>query len=246
MSSLGNSPQTSATTSKPAIDFHVLDPEEIRRTMVGVLLKLRQESLMKAVAEGSKMTGEKLDYGNASAWMRAIPGRFGEPKQVALLRYLGIEGAQLSHQRIHCWALPKPETPEAQAVMDMLDFAGGKWTKALRLTTPSEGLRGYAVLTDGATVVIPPSVTLPTQALETWLDRIGINSTSAAQISTCSLTDEQWQALNQGELKPDALWADTARSTEADWQVVIDWAKTHQLTASDILKIAQQHTQSSQ
>lgn len=243
MSLSRDNPPTSPAGIKPVIDFQALDREEIRRAMVGVLLKLRQESLMKTAAEGSKMTGEKLDYGNASAWMRAIPGRFGEPKQVALLKYLGIEGAQLTHQRIHCWALPKPNTPEAQAVLDMLDFTGGKRTKALRLTTPTDGLWGYAVLANGATVVIQPSVTLPPQDLATWLNRLGLSSSAVEQIPTHTLTDDQWQALNQGELKPDALWADTARSTAEYWQPVLDWARAHELTASDILAIVQKHTQ---
>ncbi|WP_290680205.1 hypothetical protein [Halothiobacillus sp. 15-55-196] len=217
--------------------FSGLDGESRNREVTRTLLRLRGESLMKAVAAGSKVLGVRLDYGNASAWMREIPGRFGQKKQDELLSYLGVEQHRLTAGRIHVWALP-PHTDleRAKAMLDLLATYAGQPDRFAWLKTPSDALRGLALMAGGVSIVFLPTSETNHEDMTQWLVQFGLKDKQDVSSEVGVISDEIWTQLLDHQLSPGSLWLTSGPSAEQDWRPVIEWAKQNGLGPEETLR----------
>lgn len=236
---MSTEPSTESIKSaeKSENSFSGLDGESRNREVTRTLLKLRGESLMKAVAAGSKALGVKLDYGNASAWMREIPGRFGQNKQEELLRYLGVEQHRLNPGQIHVWALP-PHTDleRAKALLDLLATYAGQPDRFAWLKTPSDALRGLAIMVGGVTIVFLPTAETNQEDMTQWLVQFGLKGEQDLSAEAGVISDEIWEQLLNNQLSPGSLWLTSGPSADEDWRPVIEWAKQNGLGPEETLR----------
>ncbi|MDA3876653.1 MAG: hypothetical protein PF483_06150 [Halothiobacillus sp.] len=232
---------TNPPTEQPGHDFSNQDGESRNRDAIRILLALRKESLMRAVAEGSKVCGAKLDYGNASAWMREIPGRFGQKKQEDLLRYLGIENHRLSPERIHWWVLPgQKDTEQTEGFLRLLETYAGQLDRFMWLRNPSGALRGLAILAGGVSIIFRPTAETNSAEMTHWLAQFKCTAEQDGSTASGVKTDEIWQQLIANQLSPEALWSPSKDSTnEDDWRIVIEWAKQNGLGPEDTKTLLQ-------
>ncbi|MGC8697902.1 MAG: hypothetical protein ACP5Q0_05455 [Halothiobacillus sp.] len=201
------------------------DAESRHRDAVRILLKLRNESLMQAVAQGSKLAGVKLDYGNASAWMREIPGRFGPAKQMALLRYLGINGQRLDSSRLHFWFLPNTKDATAAKEMKGLWLSFDAEPSQYRwLRDSAGGFLGLAVQVAGGSIVFLPGAQSGRSEMEAWLAQFKWENQQPPLPDAGGIANEVWQKLRASELPPEFLWQPSDQTPTPDWQSVITFA----------------------
>lgn len=225
--------------------MHSSSPEESdqegearNREAVRTLLKLRNESLMAATAKGSKVTGVKLDYGNASAWMREIPGRFGKIKQTALLEYLGIEGQRLSPSKIHNWILPRQGDKELNADFSkLLDTYAAQPSRYAWMIGQHGGLKGLAIFSDGASIVFQPTNTVNRTEMEHWLAQSKLTKAQDASAEVGEKSEELWEKLISNQILPEALWSSVASEPTQDWQPVIAFANQSGMSPNEVLEI---------
>lgn len=225
-----SSPQPSDTTDT--------DGESRNREAVRTLLKLHGESLMTAVAKGSKATGIRLDYGNTSAWMREIPGRFGQSKQRELLRYLGIEDHRLDPRRIHFWILPNPgDTELSGALFELLTTYADQPSQFLWLSNSAGAFRGLAILAGGVSIVFLPTAGTNRLEMEQWLENLKDTNIQGISAEAGVKSDAIWQELISNKLPPEVLWSASEPTTEQDWHVVIDLAEKNGLDPQSAQKL---------
>ena len=134
----------------PAVQSPPMQP------LVTSLLELRQVSLMKAVGQAAARYPEvRLDYGNASAWLRGIPGRLGSNKLSVLLDYLGLHQGRLDAERIHWWYLPKEQVmTEQNELLRLLRHYAGEPSAVLWLQNTAGNLLGLAIKAGAVSVVL--------------------------------------------------------------------------------------------
>lgn len=225
MSTTSTSHSTSSTET-PKRSRATLDGELRNREVTRTLLSLRGESLMHAVAAASRNPGVRLDYGNASAWMREIPGRFGQKKQEELLRYLGVDQHRLNPGQIHVWALPRTDdVARSRALLDLLNTYAEPPDRFIWLTTPSGALRGLAIKAGGVGIVFQPTAETNQNGMRQWLSLFQLRGEQEASAGTGVKTDEMWGQLIDNQSSPESLWLSAEPSAQADWKIVIDWAK---------------------
>ncbi|MHB8919420.1 MAG: hypothetical protein ACYC3N_00095 [Halothiobacillus sp.] len=236
---MSTKPSTESTKSaeKSENTFSGLDGESRNREVTRTLVKLRGESLMKAVAAGSKALGVRLDYSNASAWMRDIPGRFGQKKQEELLHYLGVDQHRLNSGQIHVWALPPcTDTERAQGLLDLLATYAGQPDRFAWLKTPSDALRGLALMAGGVSIVFLPTAETNQEDMTQWLVQFGLKDEQDVSREVGVISDEIWTQLLDNQLSPGSLWLTSEASAEQDWRPVIEWAKLNGLSPEETLQ----------
>jgi hypothetical protein len=235
--------ETSLDTGKIKNKLQALVGESRNREVAKILLRLRGESLMKAVAEGSKVPGTKLDYGNASAWLREIPGRFGQAKQEALLRYLGVELHGLNPKYVHSWILPPATGPELlQDLSDLLTVYAKQPHRFAWLKVSSSALQALAIAAGEVSIVFKPTAESNVTDMAQWLKRLGLSNAQNAT-SELIISDEQWRLLIAQQLLPDALWGAFNSAALSRWQMVIEWAIQQGLSPEDtLLRLKQAHS----
>ena len=217
--------------------FSGLDGESRNREVTRTLVKLRGESLMKAVAAGTKALGVRLDYSNASAWMREIPGRFGQKKQEELLHYLGVDQHRLNSGQIHVWALPPcTDTEHAQGLLDLLATYAGQPDRFAWLKTPSDALRGLAIMAGGVSIVFLPTAETNQEDMAHWLVQFGMKDEQDVSGEAGVISDEIWTQLLDNQLSPGSLWLTSGASAKQDWRPVIEWAKQNGLSPEETLQ----------
>lgn len=236
---MSSKPSTESIKSaeKSENTFSGLDGESRNREVTRTLVKLRGESLMKAVAAGSKALGVRLDYSNASAWMREIPGRFGQKKQDELLSYLGVEHHRLNPAQVHVWALPpRTDAEGAKAMLDLLAMYAGQPDRFAWLKTPSAALRGLAIMAGGVSIVFLPTAESNEADMAHWLVQFGLKDGQDLSAEAGVISDEIWKRLLGNQLSPESLWLTSGPSAEEDWRPVIEWAKQNGLGPEETLR----------
>lgn len=235
--STATSTESIKSAGKSSNTLSGLDGESRNREVTRTLLKLRGESLMKAVAAGSKALGIKLDYGNASAWMREIPGRFGQKKQEELLRYLGVEHHRLNPGQVHVWALPPfTDAERAQGMLDLLGTYAGQPDRFAWLKTQSAALRGLAIMAGGVSIVFLPTAETNQEDMAQWLVQFGMKDEQDISREVGVISDEIWRQLLDNHLSPESLWLNAGASAAQDWRPVIEWAKLNGLSPEETLQ----------
>lgn len=215
--------------------------EERLRHAVKTLLALRGVSLMRACIEATERAGSKLDYGNASSWLRGVPGRFGMSKVELLLDYLGIKDYRLDTQRIHAWILPhKDDKTGREAMLQLLKEYAGLPARALWLLTPQKALHALAVDAGGVTIIFQPSKDIRRDDLHEWLDTLQ---------KPCDMVNEavgiksipHWDDLFSGREPPERLWQMEQSDDERAWQKVIEVLKARGITPEEVLAWVEQN-----
>jgi hypothetical protein len=206
---------------------------------VKTLLTLRGESLMHACAKASERAQSKVDYGNASSWLRGVPGRMGTNKLEVLLAYLGMRDYRLDAQRIHGWRLPREEDEQGRkAMLQLLQRDAALPARALWLLTPQKAIRGLAVDAGGVTLVFQPSQGIGREELQTWLTTLP---------QPCVMLDEavgvksmpHWEDLLHGREPPERLWQMEQSDNDRAWQAVIETLKTRGIAPEDVLSLVE-------
>lgn len=200
---------------------------------------------MHAVAEGSKVCDTKLDYGNASAWMREIPGRFGEAKQAALMHYLGITEHRLDPTQLHLWALPsKQDAALSAGVVRLLKTYAGALDQWMWVKNPTGGVRGLGIRVGGVSILFQPSAETNLEEMNAWLEKLHCTPEQAANSACAVKTDAVWQQLLSQQMAPEALWLSSTEATaQAEWNRVIDMAQQKGFTPAEVMALIERESQ---
>lgn len=200
--------------------------------LVTSLLALRQESLMKAVGQAAARDPDaRLDYGNASAWLRGIPGRLGSKKLLVLLDYLGIHQGRLNAERIHWWYLPKGQVlSEQNELLMLLRQYAGEPSAVLWLQNTAGNLLGLAIKAGAVSVVLQLDTNHSQADLNAWLSLLPKTFHSIEKENGIK-SEATWAALKDGNAPPSALWEKEASFDDQVWQEVIGRLKKRGLNA---------------
>ena len=216
------------------------DPEQPLndRLRVRVLLDLQDISLMQAVLDAKNASGEKMDYGNVSAWMRDIPGRMSEQKVRVFLAHLGLVQGRLDTHRIHRWTLAHDAFQVPPRLVQRLLTESAAWPQRyVWLSTTHGAKRALAMQAGDATLlmVFEQHQGMNEQDMLRWLHKMGLDGTP----ETCDFSAKSeafWQALERGEINtPSVIWSKEESSDEARWDEVLKFAQHQALHADDVL-----------
>lgn len=228
--------------------------EETRNRMSAhALLALRHQTLMAVLKNVPRDFHERLDYGNASAWLRGVPGRFGIKKQRALLYLIGYADGALRTDMVHVWYPPRRHVPPpakgaepiAQEDENVQSFfahlvACGSRFQRRRVTTPEGAPLGWALNVMGATVLLPIHNGNSESDITSWFKRQGLDKTSLRD--EIVIAKETWLDCLGGNGADHDFWADrTDNTVSPQWLEVIQAAQSRGLQPDILLDYIRQY-----
>lgn len=205
---------------------------------VKALLELRGLSLMQAVKEASEIFEAKLDYGNASAWLRHVPGRFGRDKIGLLLNALGLFNQHLDVRQTHWWFLPDEDDALArQQLLRVLEQGAALPSQCLWLSGELGEFYGLAIKAGDASVVLQASNKTNKSHLDAWRTSLP-NSCPLLPDAVGRKSKTLWTTLRDAKAShPELLWEEESRHGEDAWQNLIHTCKAKGMTPDDVNRL---------
>lgn len=178
---------------------------EDNRRLVRALLALKKISLMSLVAQRTQDCPEKLDYGNASAWLRGVPGRLSVNKQRALLSLLGYDAghSSLYPDKLHVWWPNQEEHDED--VRFLLERLGTSQHDCRRRIVSHLGKSlGWTLKIGGATVIFRIASWCKEETITGWFKRIGLDKMKT--LAEKNISQKNWDRCRDGERASGIFW----------------------------------------
>lgn len=222
-----------------------LEPGAWNKTSVvcKVLLLLRNESLMEAVKHCCAQSGEKVDYSNAAAWMRDVPGRMSEHKIDVLMRYLGLGDTKLDPSQLHRWFVPRKDDGFSHSLLlTFIQQFAGELQQHVLLRDPMQTILGLALKAGPVSLVFLPRKGGHPGDLLDWQQQL--------PASCLTLPDDQGvQSKAFGErlrsrdlIAPQCVWTPLTHADTQAWESLNDELQRKGLTprdVSDLVEVAQ-------
>lgn len=239
-------PQTTSNMNDTQPQLPSPEEEARNRKFANALLALRHQTLMALLKNLPEDFPERLDYGNASSWLRGVPGRFGVIKQRALLSLIGYEHGHLRTDITHAWFPPRPHrkmsadsrSNDEDVSKFIAEFTSGDAPlRRRRVTTPEKAPLGWALDLRGATVLLPINNGVSETEITKWLASQGLDKASTLCTET-SLPKETWLEYINGKPIEFGIWNTYVKNVITQpWDEVIKEAKSRGLQPGDVLAL---------